>query len=134
MPTGPRTTRTVLLHVIAGPDAAGEARRAVRGRLGEIAPGAAHETLVLVTSQLVAHCMRSGARRGEALRLRLRRSADVVRVEVSDQASELSASPAAACGAWGDADLRTTAALSSRWGVAGAGGVRAWAEVPVPPS
>ncbi len=133
MPAGPRTNRTVCLHVVAGPDAPGEARRAVRRHLADLAPGGAHETLVLVTSQLVAHCVRSGARPGEVLRLRLRRSADVVRVEVSDQASELSASPGAAGGAHDDAGLRTTAALSSRWGVSGAAGARAWAEVPVPP-
>ncbi|WP_217914803.1 ATP-binding protein [Miltoncostaea marina] len=110
------------------PTAPAEARRCLRERLRGALPEGRLDDVLLVASELVANSvMHAGLGPGDAVRLRLRRVAEGVRVEVSDAGGGYRPDRGGGAGGRG---LGLVAGLSSCWGLRSDGGTAVWAELP----
>jgi len=114
----PAATRELERTLLARPQAAGEARRALRSLA---VPSATRDTLALVVSELVTNAVRhAGLSAGASVDLRVTSSPGLVRLAVRDRgqgfsppACEARADPLAV----GGQGLVIIAALSEAWGV-----------------
>lgn len=121
------------LELPTEPDSIPRARRAVE----EVAPLVDDVTLLnlrLLVSELVTNAVRHVPPEDAAsIRLEVRRSADAVRVEVSDEGPGFVPRPPTALqervSGWG---LNILARVADRWGVENDGGARVWFEIDAP--
>ena len=117
------------LQLEASPDAAYEARAAIKQRFVDSLPAVTLHDLLIVVTELVTNCVKYGP--DEEIEVRLGASADgLVRGEVRDRGG-MGSRPAIrdSDSLEGGLGLRIIDALTERWGVDVGAGTRVWFEL-----